>query len=137
MTEQTQIDPFRELNRYDEYDADYRSGAVYESPRRTLADGWRKFHADRDCGRGKVTYFENISTRPHSSDRYEYDLYCRECGHRIDESEVLFLGGEWYSEHGWRHYGRPLEDLFIPPDRVLELGPNPDRDELVAALELG
>lgn len=135
MTEQTQIDPFRKLNRYDDRDADYRSSVVYEPPRRTLANGWRKFHATRECGSDRVRYVEGSGSVA-SSGKYDYDLRCWSCGHRVDEDEVLFVGGDWYAEHGWQHFGRPLDDLSLPADRVLDLGPDPDQDELVRALNL-
>ena len=135
MCEQTSIDPFRELNRYDDHDTDFRSSAVYDMPRRTASNGWRKYHADRDCGSRRVRYVESDAS-VYSSDKYDYDLFCWDCGYPIPESEVLFVGGDWYREHGWKHFGRPLEDLFLLPDRVLELGPTPDRDELVDALEV-
>lgn len=136
MSDQTQIDPFRELNRYDDHDKDFRSRVVYEPPRRTLEHGWRKFHATRDCGRAKVNYVEQTTHRP-GGEKWEFDLYCWECGHRVDEDEILFIGGQWYTENGWQTYGKGIERLYIPPARVLELGPDPDRDELRNALELG
>lgn len=136
MTEQKNIDTFREMNRYDERDEDWPSAAVFETPRRTLGNYWMKFHAARDCGARKVFLIENTNHRP-TSEKYEYSLRCWQCGHRIDEDEVLFIGGDWYSEHGWREYGRPLEDLWLPQSRVVELGPDPDRAELVRALKLG
>lgn len=135
-TTQTTLDPYREMNRYDDRHADYPSEAVYEPPRRTLANGWKKFHADRDCGRDTVRYVEHTSHRP-VGERYEFKLYCSRCGYEIPEDEVLFIGGDWYSKHGWQSYGRSLEDLFIPPERVLGLGSDPERDELVRVLTLG
>lgn len=134
MTDQTSIDPFRELNRYDDRDEDWPSSAVYEAPRRTLANGWRKFHADCECGSGNVYYVESGTGRP-SSGKYEYRLRCWSCGHTVPEDEILFVGGQWWSEYGWQHYGRMLEDLRLPTERVLDLGPDPDHDELVDALE--
>lgn len=134
-SEQTTIDPFRELNCYDDHDAEFRSSAVYDTPRRTASNGWRKYHADRDCGSRRVCYVESDAS-VYSSDKYDYDLFCWDCGYSIPESGVLFVGGNWYREHGWKHFGRPLEDLFLPTDRVLGLGPTPDRDELVDALEV-
>lgn len=135
-TAQTTIDPFREMNRYDDRHEDWPSEAVFEPPRRTLANGWMKFHATRDCGARKVAFVEHTSHRP-TDEKWAYSLRCWECGHRIDESEVLFLGGNWYSQHGWRTYGRSLEKLHLPPERVCELGPDPDQDELRHALTLG
>lgn len=135
MTEQTHIDPFREMNRYDGRNDEYRSAAVYEEPRRTLGNYWKKFHAARDCGAGNVSYIEQ-TTHNSAGDKHEYDLRCWECGHRVPEEEVLFVGGDWYSEHGWLEYGSMIDDLYLSPERVLELGPNPDRDELVTALNL-
>ncbi|EMA34114.1 hypothetical protein, partial [Halobiforma nitratireducens] len=121
MGEQTQIDPFRALNRYDDRFEDWPSKEVFEPPRRTLANGWRKFHADRDCGSRNV-YFRESTTHTPVSEKYEYDLVCRDCGYEIPETEVLFVGGQWYRDHGWETYGRPLEDLHLPADRVLALG---------------
>ncbi|WMT10291.1 hypothetical protein NP511_22105 (plasmid) [Natrinema thermotolerans] len=133
--DQTQIDPFRELNRYDDRTEDWRSSTVYEPPRRTVANGWAKFHADRGCGSDRVRYVEGSGSVA-SSDTYDYDLRCWSCGYRVDEDAVLFVGGEWFREHGWRHFGRPVDDLSIPADRVLDLGPNPDQNELIRALNL-
>lgn len=135
MSKQKNIDPFREMNCYDERDEDWPSAEVFEASRRTLGNYWMKFHAARDCGARKVAFVENTNHRP-VSEKYEYDLLCWECGHRIDEEEVLFIGGDWFSEHGWLEYGRPIEDLWLPPERILDLGPDPDRDELVHALNL-
>jgi hypothetical protein len=133
--QQTTIDPFRELNRYDERHVKYPSDAVFVPPRRTLRHGWQKFHATRDCGARNVVYVE--STTRARSDVYEFDLRCVECGHRVEESEVLFVGGDWYSEHGWQTFGRPIEDLWLPEPRVLNLGPDPDQEALLDALTLG
>jgi hypothetical protein len=54
----------------------------------------------------------------------------------VPEYEILFVGGEWYSQYGWVAYVRPLEDLRLLKERVLDFGPDPPRDELVSALEL-
>jgi len=135
-TEQSTIDTHRELNRYDERTADYRSSTVFEKPRRTLSNNWRKFHATRECGGDNVYYVENNRTQNYTSDKYAYDLRCGDCGHRVPEDEVLFIGGEWYREHGWLAYCGSLEALRLPADRVLELGADPSHDELVEALNL-
>lgn len=82
-----------------------------------------------------VRYLE-YDSRSYTTESFAYDLYCMSCGHKVDESEVLFVGGEWYDRHGFEEFGRPVEDLFIPPERVLELGSDPDEDELVNALRL-
>ena len=132
---QTTIDPYREMNRYDERDEDWPSTAVFEPPRRTLSNYWKKFHAARDCGADRVALVEKVSHRS-TGEKWAYDLRCWACGHRVDESEVLFIGGDWYSKHGGMIYGRALDDLWLPPGRVLELGADPDRDELVRALNL-
>jgi len=134
-SEQADLDTHRPLNRYDDRDEERRSAAVYEQPRRTLRNGWQKFHAARDCGGSNVYYAENRN-RSHGSDKYEYDLRCAHCGYEVPEDEVLFIGGEWYSQYGWQAYGRPLEDLNLRPDRVLSLGPDPSHDQLVDALNL-
>lgn len=134
-TEQTSIDPFQDLNRYDERDEDWPSSAVYEEPRRTFHNGWRKFHAARECGTDRVRYVEETRTQS-SDDRYEYRLYCWDCGYEVPEDEVLFIGGEWFSQHGWKAFGQMLENLCLPQDRVLDLGPDPDQTELIQALEL-
>jgi len=135
-TEQSTLDPHRELNRYDGRHEKWPSKAVFAPPRRTLAEGWQKFHAARDCGSTNVYYIEENGTRHHSTDTYEYRLRCGSCGHRVPEDEILFVGGEWYSQYGWQSFGRPIEDLRLPADRVLELGPDPSHDKLVDALEL-
>lgn len=133
--EQASLDVYREMNRYADRHEDYPSAAVYEQPRRTLNEGWRKFHATSECGRGKVAYVEETSTRP-VGDKYEYRLRCWQCGHRVDETDILFVGGEWYNREGILAYGRTIDSLFIPPERVLDLGPDPDEDALLHALEL-
>lgn len=133
--EQAKIDTYREMNRYDGSGADYPSDKVFAHPRRTLHNGWRKFHAANDCGRGKVAYVERTGTRP-PGENYEHMLRCWECGHRVDEEDVLFIGGDWYSQHGWQEYGTPIESVYIPPKRVLDLGPDPDQDELIDALQI-
>jgi len=135
MTAQTSIDPFREMNRYDERDEDWPSSEVFEEPRRTLQNYWRKFHAVRDCGAGKVAYVEKTNSRP-VDEKYEYSLRCWKCGHKVPEDEILFIGGEWFNNVGWLEYGDTTADLWLPEDRVLELGPDPDEDELVKALNL-
>jgi len=134
-TTQTTIDPFREMNRYDDRYKDWPSAAVFEPPRRTLGEYWRKWHADRDCGSDSVRLVERASHSP-VSEKYHYKLYCYSCGYEIPETEVLFLGGEWYSNHGWKTAGEALDDLHLPEGRVLSLGPDPDREELERALEL-
>jgi hypothetical protein len=144
MTEgrQTSIQPFDDMNRYDgrhcRTDDGYpiNSEAVYAPPRRTRANGWVKFHATHDCGKQNVRFIEHTSWYT-SSERHEYRLYCGSCRHRVDEADVLFIGGDWYQEWGWRTYGRGLDDLFIPPERVLELGPDPDEGALKQVLDIG
>jgi len=133
--EQTSIDPFHEMNRYEWRDEEWRSAAVFEAPRRTLHNYWKKFHAARDCGSDNVRFVEETH-RP-AGDKYEYRLYCWSCGYEIPEDEVLFIGGDWYSKYGWKTFGRPLEDLHLPEERVLDLGPDPSHDELARVLELG
>ncbi len=134
-TEQTTIDPFREMNRYDERDEDYPSDAVYEPPRRTMGNGWAKFHAARDCGARNVAFVEDTDSRL-AGEKWSYKLRCWSCGHRVDEDEVLFIGSDWYNEHGILASGKSIDDLWLPNDRVLDLGPDPGADELRNALEL-
>lgn len=133
--DQQTIDPYREMNRYDGLDDDWPSDEVYLPPKRTLANGWQKFHAARDCGQGKLHYVEKSGHRP-TGERHEYAIRCWGCGYEIPEEEILFIGGDWWDEYGWQDYGRMLEDLYIPPGRVLELGPDPDQDDLRHALNL-
>ena len=141
-TRQTSIQPFDEMNRYDGRDRRTEDGypinsdEVYAPPRRTVANGWAKFHAVRDCGEQNVRYVEHTSWHT-TSERHEYRLYCFSCRYEVDESDVLFIGGDWWNENGWRTYGRPVDDLFIPPERVLDLGPDPDEDELKDVLNIG
>lgn len=122
---------------YDDRDADFRSKEVYEPPRRTVSNGWVKFHADpmHDCGSNNVRFIERQGGKA-IGERYEYDLYCMSCGYQVDEEDVLFLGGEWYAENGWEVYGRPVEDVNMPDERVLALGPSPSEDELREALNI-
>lgn len=131
---QSKIDPFYELNKYNEKTEDWPSAKAFETPRRTIYNGWRKFHADKGCGSDNVIYIENKNTP--IGEKYEYKLYCLDCGHEIDESEVLFIGGEWYRKQGWKTYGDTLENLHIPEHRILSLGPNPDQDELMGVLNI-
>jgi|GEM_PF-627156 len=134
-TDQQVLDAFREMNRYDGRHEDWPSDAVYAEPRRTLANNWQKFHAARDCGQGKLHFVEQNGHRP-VGETYEYAIRCWECGYEVPEDEILFIGGDWFSRHGWEHYGRALDSLWLPPERVLALGPDPDRDELAHALDL-
>ncbi len=134
--EQTLLDPYREMNRYEDRDEEYRSEEVFGEPRRTLHNYWKKYHAARDCGSDMVQFVEETTTNP-VGEKYEYQLYCRSCGHKIPENEVLFIGGDWYRNHGWKEYGSSLDNLRIPEGRVLELGSDPDRDELIRVLKLG
>jgi hypothetical protein len=134
--DQQKLDLYREMNRYDEREEDWPSSAVFEHPRRTLANKWRKFHAARDCGSSNVRFVEKTTSRP-VSEKYEYGLRCSNCAYDVPEDEVLFVGGDWFSEHGWREYGRPVEDLRIPEARVLELGADPERSALERVLRLG
>lgn len=141
-TRQTSIQPFDEMNRYDGRDRATDDGhpiasdEVYAPPRRTRGNGWVKFHANRDCGEQNVRFVEHTSWYT-TSERHRYKLYCFSCRYEVRENEILFIGGDWWDEHGWRTYGRGLDDLFIPPERVLELGPDPDESELKDVLELG
>lgn len=132
---QQRLDLFSEMNRYDERGAVYPSSEVYEHPRRTLHNYWVKFHAARDCGAAKVSYLEETTHRS-TGEKYEYRLFCWSCGHDVEEDEVLFIGGDWYSRYGWEIYRRAVEDVRITEDRVLELGPDPDREALERVLRL-
>lgn len=132
---QASIQPFDDMNRYPGLDEEWPSDEVFERPRRTFANGWKKWHAARDCGEGKLHFVENNGHRP-TSERYEYSIRCWNCGHKVPEEEILFIGGDWWNEYGWKDYGRMLEDLFIPSERVLELGPDPDESDLRHALNL-
>lgn len=133
-TKQRPLDMFREMNRYSEYDEDYRSSAVYTQPRRERFNDWRKYHATHDCGK-EVVFVESTGDSL-TSERYEYDLFCTACKYRVDEDDVLFIGGEWFEHEGWKHYGRPLSDLRLPPERVLSLGTDPNETEVIEALNI-
>lgn len=135
MTNQSLIDPYREMNRYDHREEEWPSSTVYESPRRTAVNGWAKFHATRGCGKKNVIYVER-RTPGLNDEKREYHLRCGSCGHTVDEDEVLFIGGEWYNATGMLKTGETIEDLWLPPERVLELGPDPDQSELVDALDI-
>lgn len=135
-SQQTAIDPFRELNRYDGRDEDWPSDAVFEPPRRTVANGWRKFHAARDCGFEHVRFTESNSSGFSKTGRYDYSLRCPRCGYQIPEDEVLFIGGQWYEDHGIGIMRETVDNLWLPRDRVVDLGPDPDEDELLEALRL-
>lgn len=135
-TGQQSLDLYRELNRYDGRDEDWPSDEVFEPPRRTLANGWRKFHAARDCGSDNLAFVEDTNMRMPSSKRYDYRLHCLSCGHKILEDEVLFIGDDWYGETGWKMFHDTIENLWLPNERVLELGPDPDREALRDALWL-
>lgn len=133
--EQSKIDLFSHQNRYNERDEDYPSSEVYEHPLRTFANGWKKWHASRDCGRSKIHYLEMNHSKP-VGDRYEWILYCFECGHEIPEDEVLFIDYEWFNQFAIDVYDERFDELWLPQERVLEIGPNPNSDELLKALEL-
>lgn len=133
-TQQQKLDLYRVLNRYPNATDDFRSDAVYKPPLRTLTNWWQKYHARHDCGH-VVRYIESSTSVVHS-DKYEFDLYCTRCKHRVDETDVLFIGGDWFEQHGWEFFERPLEDLRLPAHRVCELGPDPDREELEDALTI-
>lgn len=133
--EQESIDPFRHQNRYNDRNADWPSEEVFTHPLRTIHNGWQKWHADRDCGRETVNYLENNSGRV-AGERYEYVLYCFNCGHKVPENEVLFIEDDWYYDHAMNVHEAMFDDLWLPSERVLELGPNPDMDELLHALDL-
>lgn len=116
---------------------DGRSDEVYKTPRRTINNGWKKFHADpsHECGSDRVVYIEP-SRKSVPGEKYRYDLYCMSCGYKVDERDVLFIGGEWYKENGWQTYGRPVEDLHLQRDRVISLGPQPEEEELREVLNI-
>lgn len=135
MSKQTVIDTFRELNHYTGRQKDWPSDEVFTSPRRTMENGWKKFHAARDCGSDTVRFIEKTGTNV-TAEKYAYNIHCSSCGYKIPEEEVLFIGGDWYREDGLFAYGRPLEDLHLPEHRVLSLGPQPSKDELLTALNL-
>lgn len=134
-TFQRNLDLFRIQNRYEGSREDHQSKTVFAQPRRTLINGWLKFHADRQCGNNRLRYIEANSHKP-AADRFEFKIHCAQCGYEVPEEEVLFIGGEWFREVGWKAIQKPLENLHLPEDRVLELGPDPDRDMLIDALEL-
>lgn len=137
MSKQKPLDTFRAMLQYTDRNEDYRSNEVYKPPRRTSSNGWVKLHANpkHDCGSNNVRFIERQG-RSALSEKFEYDLYCMSCGHRVDETDVLFIGGDWYSDNGWETYGRPIEDVNMPDERVLELGTNPTEDALRHALTI-
>lgn len=130
------IDKYKAMIGYEDRNVDLRSSEVYEPPRRTISNRWVKFHADpkRDCGSRNVHFIE--TQRNAIGEKYEYDLYCANCRQRVNEENVLFIGGEWYADKGWEAYQRPVEDIHMPSERVVELGPNPSEEELRDALEV-
>lgn len=134
-SEQQKLDLFGEMNRYGHRHEDWPSDAVFDPPRRTLANYWRKWHAARDCGASSVRFVEQTTHRS-TREKYAYDLRCWSCGHRVPEDEILFIGGDWFSQRGWEVARRSLDDLWLPEERVLELGPDPDREDLRDALDL-
>lgn len=131
---QKKIDTFAELNRYPNRDKQYPSTEVFTHPLRTTKNGWKKFHATNECGR-EVYYMES-PTNGSLGEKWEFQLYCHHCGHKVNESNVLFIGGDWWSENGWEYYEGMLGNLFLPEERIIDLGPDPDREEVEHALTI-
>lgn len=131
---QASVHPFRDMNRYKGRNKDWRSDEVFKPPRRTKTNDWVKYHATSDCG-SRVCYIEDTKSAL-CEDKYEYKLMCKSCGFEVDEDEVLFIGGQWWKDYGATEYGGTLEDLYLPEERVVGLGPNPDRTQLIEALNI-
>jgi len=131
--EQSNIDDFRHQNRYEGRHGSSPSDEVYKKPLRTRSNGWLKWHSS--CGRDTLHYIENTDLNP-VDERYEWEIYCFECGHDIPENEVLFIDSEWYYEYGYDIYEQTFDSLFIPPERVIELGSDPESHEVLRALKM-
>ena len=126
---------FSRMNRYEGRTSEFGSEVVFTPPRRTMANGWAKFHATRGCGDQSVRYTE-VTDRSARWGRSEYELTCSSCQHAVDEDEVLFIGGDWFREKGASTYGRPIDRLQLSSEKVLELGPNPSEEVLQDALHV-
>lgn len=109
---------------------------VFMPPIRTRANGWKKWHAKRECGRETVRFVES-DLPMHGTPRYDWKLYCFSCGYEINWDEVLYLSREWYSDRryaGERYDWRAFDDLHLTPEDVLDLGTDPTEPELLATI---
>ncbi|QLG63060.1 hypothetical protein [Halorarum salinum] len=106
--------------------------ADYEGdiPQRRFQNGWKKFHAERDCGAQTVWYIENAWMHADP-----WTLYCCRCTSAVHEDEVLFVNDSWFNEFNEEHgYRGSFEDFTLSEDRVLELGPDPDGEGLIEGI---
>lgn len=101
-----------------------------EIPQKHNRNGWKKYHTRLDCGSETVWYAEN----PWRTDG-PWQLYCAKCGRGVGEDEVLFINDSWYYEFDEEHgMTRLFDRLHLSPERVLDLGPDPDGEVLVDAI---
>lgn len=108
---------------------------VFITPLRTTANGWQKYHAKRGCGARSVRYVENTATPQRTTDRYDWKLYCYDCGHLISWDEVLYISEEWFYSRDSAFGHQLFDNLHLSEEQVLELGPDPMEAELVDAIQ--
>lgn len=107
-----------------------RDQSAVDIPQKHNRNGWKKYHAKMDCGAETVWYTENPWR---TGDPWQ--LYCARCGRAVEKEEVLMINDSWYYEFDEEHgMVRSFDDLHLAPDRVLELGPDPDGEELIEAI---
>jgi hypothetical protein len=129
----------RRFERDDGTEGEIPPDEVFLPPLRTAANGWAKWHAARDCGRKTVLYIESTSPQ-RTTDRYDWELYCADCGHHIRWDEVLYVSEAWYEDRRpasqeYDYYWRMFDDLRFAPETVLSLGPDPMEAVLKDAID--
>ena len=108
---------------------------IFLPPIRTVANGWQKYHAKRDCGRGTVYYVENTSTPQRTTDRYDWKLACGKCRHHVRWDEVLYISEEWFYSRNEAFGYRMFDNLRLSEEQVLDLGPDPMESKLIDAIK--
>lgn len=115
----------------DEY---YEPREMYEEPMWHRMNGWKKWHAERDCGRETVYIIEDALADSMTSQRFAWQLYCARCG-AVAWDEVLYLHRDWYSEQfhsdrlPWKML-KPFDNLWLHHERLLEVGGVPDDEQV-------
>lgn len=107
----------------------------FKEPKWTGSNGWKKWHAGRDCGHQTVYLIEDSLADTTTPDSMAWKLYCARCG-ALNWQEVLFIHESWYYELpdrsdrvSWEHLGM-FRNLWFPPEEVCKIGGVPSSSEV-------
>lgn len=107
---------------------------MYEEPMWHGKNGWKKWHAERECGAETVYLMEDPLCSSNTPDRFAWKLYCGRCG-AVRWDEVIYLNRKWYydqfeSEKLQWQMSSVFDSVWLHQPFVLETGGLPTDKEM-------